>query len=416
MIFGWRKLINSSDIELFEKYSNAGAYAFGSKKNSAVVSDADKDHYWRIYQQLIAACEDALGEHGLSGQLYVEPQRYSRTRGSRGHRPKDLWCAVRNKDSEDFNKMPQIYIIASDRGVELGFAVSIRESDYHDAKIKQQNRVIIPQIHRKLPADGPVVDRLDELVRSSPEWHVNAATRLLEHDDGFDAFDTPSELFRYLKAETVSRGGGAICRIFPVRAFHEGMDIDLKGAFSEALQYFGDIQMSCAPSVPDRKFVIDQTRVIELSEDEEVWLGPEPRKDQVDFNNIDLDKKFREVAVRQGQAKFRSELIDLFDGKCAITGCAVGLALQAAHIVPYRKNNRVDVTNGLLLRADIHTLFDLFLVSVSPEDMRVHVSSQLADTEYMELNGRQIVLNARAIKKPSRLALQWHFEQFVREH
>nr|WP_246878977.1 HNH endonuclease [Thalassospira sp. ER-Se-21-Dark] len=309
--------------------------------------------------------------------------------------------------------MPQIYVIASKRGLELGFAVSISEAEYSDAKIKQQNRIIIPQIHRKLPISGTVIERLDAVVGNSPEWHVNASTRLLQDDDGFDAFQLPSDLFKSLKKEPLSRGGGAICRIFPASVFHEGKEVDLKLAFKEALEHFAEIQLSCAPSAPDRKFVIEQTKVAEFSEDEELWADQGDDADQINSDDVDTDQKFREVAVRQGQAKFRSNLIGLFDGKCAITGCAVAVALQAAHIVPYRKKSKLDLGNGLLLRADIHTLFDMFLLSVSPDDLTVHVSPQLEGTEYVALHGKKISLSHANRKGPSRAALRWHFEQLV---
>ncbi len=171
-------MIDRQSIALFERYRDAPAYAFGSKNKESIVPAEDKDAYWTIFEELVASCEKAVDRLGLGDRLFVKPRSsYSRQKGARGHRPKDLRCAVRNLGSSAFNEMPQIYIIASDRGIEIGFAVSIAESDYHDQDVKHQNREIIPQIHRKLPVSGPAVDQLDAVIASSPDWHVNSKNK-----------------------------------------------------------------------------------------------------------------------------------------------------------------------------------------------------------------------------------------------
>lgn len=67
----------------------------------------------------------------------------------------------------------------------------------------------------------------------------------------------------------------------------------------------------------------------------------------------------RAIAYRRGQSVFRRDLMYAYSSVCAVTGTTASDVLEAAHIYPYRgaHTNRVD--NGLLLRADIHTLFDL---------------------------------------------------------
>lgn len=70
------------------------------------------------------------------------------------------------------------------------------------------------------------------------------------------------------------------------------------------------------------------------------------------------------VKRRQGQEKFRNALLRAYEGRCAITGCNVEPALEAAHIRPYAEVRQHEPDNGLLLRADIHTLFDFHLISV----------------------------------------------------
>jgi hypothetical protein len=71
------------------------------------------------------------------------------------------------------------------------------------------------------------------------------------------------------------------------------------------------------------------------------------------------------VAIRQGQPAFRKKLMTAYR-RCAVTGCTIEQVLEAAHISPYRGDHTNHVTNGLLLRADVHTLFDLGLLKVHP--------------------------------------------------
>lgn len=71
--------------------------------------------------------------------------------------------------------------------------------------------------------------------------------------------------------------------------------------------------------------------------------------------------------IRRGQPRFRRLLLDAYLGRCAITGTAIPALLEAAHISRYRGDHTDRVDNGLLLRADIHTLFDLHLLTVLSE-------------------------------------------------
>ena len=77
----------------------------------------------------------------------------------------------------------------------------------------------------------------------------------------------------------------------------------------------------------------------------------------------------------------------LYGGKCAITGYGPRDVLEAAHIQPHSEEGRNSVDNGLLLRADIHTLFDLFLISAEPRTLKVVISLRLVGSAYAELQG-----------------------------
>jgi putative restriction endonuclease len=85
-------------------------------------------------------------------------------------------------------------------------------------------------------------------------------------------------------------------------------------------------------------------------------------------------------------------------------------ALEAAHIVPYRGPQTNHVANGLLLRADMHDLFDLGLVAVDTDSMKLLLSRDLAGTEYEQYAGRPVWLPREVEARPSIEALAMHRE------
>ncbi len=87
------------------------------------------------------------------------------------------------------------------------------------------------------------------------------------------------------------------------------------------------------------------------------------------------------IKARQGQQAFREALIRNYK-HCLVTECRVIGLLEAAHIRPYSENRTHHLSNGLLLRTDIHTLFDLGLFSVDSTTMRVLIKPELRHTEY----------------------------------
>ena len=121
------------------------------------------------------------------------------------------------------------------------------------------------------------------------------------------------------------------------------------------------------------------------------------------------ERVLREIVQRRGQQKFRKTLIDAYGGYCAITGCSVTPLLEAAHITPYLGPETNSITNGLLLRADIHTLWDLSLVAVDPKTRTVWVSPEITDSTYRDLNGAPLMLPLDLAQWPSvaALAQQW---------
>lgn len=115
----------------------------------------------------------------------------------------------------------------------------------------------------------------------------------------------------------------------------------------------------------------------------------------------------RLIAVRRGQGAFRQGLLHAFDRTCCITGSRVEATLEAAHIRPFRETGSHAPGNGLLLRADLHTLFDLLLVTVMPFGT-VRVAPDLRGSEYEEFDERQIGRPVDVRHAPLREALAEH--------
>lgn len=80
--------------------------------------------------------------------------------------------------------------------------------------------------------------------------------------------------------------------------------------------------------------------------------------------------RIRLINARLGQGGFRAALLEIWDEKCAITGCAIGAVLRASHIKAWRSSDnreKLDPANGLLLAASIDALFDKHLITFSEE-------------------------------------------------
>jgi hypothetical protein len=117
-------------------------------------------------------------------------------------------------------------------------------------------------------------------------------------------------------------------------------------------------------------------------------------------------RTLREVVQRRGQSAFRRALVAAYGGRCAVTGCDAEDALEAAHIIGYLGPATNHVTNGLLLRADIHTLFDMGLVAICPDTLRVALAPSLRASSYSVLEGQTVALPAVPAHRPNRESLR----------
>lgn len=128
--------------------------------------------------------------------------------------------------------------------------------------------------------------------------------------------------------------------------------------------------------------------------------------------NLEEAKKRITISIvqRRGQPEFRKNLLIAYNYRCAITDCNAEEALEAAHIYPYAETRNNHPSNGLLLRADIHTLFDLKLISIEPETMTVYIASKLRNTCYFEFHGNFCNSPLDKTYLPHKEALKWRYD------
>lgn len=120
------------------------------------------------------------------------------------------------------------------------------------------------------------------------------------------------------------------------------------------------------------------------------------------------ERVIKSIAVRRGQSAFRNKLLEAYSGCCCVTGSDLHATLEAAHISPYKGPQSNHVTNGLLLRSDIHSLFDLGLLSVDQNYQVVLSPVVLSSETYTSLYGSKIYLPDDCECYPSTEALAKH--------
>ena len=118
------------------------------------------------------------------------------------------------------------------------------------------------------------------------------------------------------------------------------------------------------------------------------------------------------VRPRLGQGTFRVLVTDTYQRRCAVTGEKALPVIEAAHIQPVKHGGIHRIDNGLLLRSDVHTLFDRGYVTVTP-DHKFRVSRRLKDDfdngeHYYQFQGRQIWIPPHTEDRPKREFLEWH--------
>lgn len=150
--------------------------------------------------------------------------------------------------------------------------------------------------------------------------------------------------------------------------------------------------------------VLDMSGIIQVSERDQAKLRAFESGSSKEARARVVDGIIR----RRGHPGFRKRLLAAYDFRCAVTGCDAADTLEAAYIVPFRGDYTHHPSNGLLLRADVHTLFDLGKIAVDTRTMTVVIADELRDTSYRILAGRPLRYPARAEQRPSTESLDIH--------
>jgi putative restriction endonuclease len=118
---------------------------------------------------------------------------------------------------------------------------------------------------------------------------------------------------------------------------------------------------------------------------------------------------------RLGQRSFQAVVLAAYHRRCAITGTKISPVLQAAHIRPVTEGGEHRIDNGLLLRSDVHTMFDRGYLAVDPH-FKLQVSPRLRTDfgngeQYYAKSGQLIDVPERRLDRPGREFLEWHLDE-----
>lgn len=160
---------------------------------------------------------------------------------------------------------------------------------------------------------------------------------------------------------------------------------------------------------------------LQIQERLQKYLLPKPdnKTTQLEMENNSIDPAYRQVLtnVRLGQNSFRLKLTDAYSRKCSITGEKTLPVLEAAHIKPYAKSGPHLLSNGLMLRADLHKLFDNGYITIT-SDYKIEVSNRIKEEfqngkEYYQFHGKELINLPLDIKnRPDAKYIEWHNNTF----
>jgi HNH endonuclease len=122
-----------------------------------------------------------------------------------------------------------------------------------------------------------------------------------------------------------------------------------------------------------------------------------------------LQREQRAILIRRGQQRFRDSLLREYQNRCCVTGTTIIDVLQAAHIRPFSDDGPDLVENGLLLRSDIHDLFDLDEIVIDPKTLAIYFNPPLdKDPTYAQFHNKQLPATLSGAY-PSRVYLEYRW-------
>lgn len=128
-------------------------------------------------------------------------------------------------------------------------------------------------------------------------------------------------------------------------------------------------------------------------------------------HSTDKTKKNHLMSERVGQPQFKLDISNAYGYKCCISGEVTPELLQAAHIQSYINKDSNHPQNGLLLRIDLHKMYDSGLLTID-EDYKVHISRKVTSPDYTMFDGKTIALPKNKSKWPSSIAIKEKMKEF----
>jgi putative restriction endonuclease len=182
--------------------------------------------------------------------------------------------------------------------------------------------------------------------------------------------------------------------------------------------FFDEPDWIPAPTSWSRNIVTFKTYSTAEADGAALWAAVQERLSRSPVRATTAEARYGEptlIRPRLGQGAFRVLVTDVYHRRCAITGERTLPALEAAHIRPYAEGGNHETRNGLLMRRDIHSLFDAGYVTVTPAH-RFEVSRRIREEfdngrHYYDMHGRSIEAPDRPQHSPDPVALAWHNEQ-----
>ena len=214
--------------------------------------------------------------------------------------------------------------------------------------------------------------------------------------------------------------GEMLTRIEHYRHEQASVDTEIGCVLLEQPFFFPRDEWIPAPRDWAKNIVSGKT--YDLAVNRDLWEAVQSRLLALSPEAAEADERdlFTEGWVRQrlGQGSFRALVTQTYKRRCAITREKILPVLQAAHIRPVAEGGRHRVDNGILMRSDVHTLFDRGYLTVAP-DYRLRVSRDLRNDfqngdYYYEMSGSEIWIPLRTGDRPSQEFLEWHGDTVYR--
>ena len=119
------------------------------------------------------------------------------------------------------------------------------------------------------------------------------------------------------------------------------------------------------------------------------------------------------IMRRRGQQKFRKKLMAAYGYRCAISRCAVADVLEAAHVKPHANFGKYELSNGILMRSDLHTLFDLNLLEIEPATLKIVLDETVRSSQqYADFHGKKMDQPKKIASQTNRVYLRQRWKSY----